>query len=85
MMRRVSGQRVVEERLSLSGEGDGVLRDEHEGTLHLIAAVLDGLLAALHTADGQSLDGVADGREKRSRWRRGFSTALMTSPVEVSS
>ena len=53
----------VEERLSLSGEGDGVVGDEHEGTLHLIAAVLDGLLAALHAADGHSLDGVADGRQ----------------------
>jgi len=59
----VSAGSKVEERLSLSGEGDGVVGDEHEGTLHLIAAVLDGLLAALHAADGHSLDGVADGRQ----------------------
>ena len=45
----------VEERLSLSGEGDGVVGDEHEGALHLIAAVLDGLLAALHAADVTAL------------------------------
>ena len=39
----------VEESLCLLRQGDRLVGDEHEGALHLVAAVLDGLLAALHT------------------------------------
>ena len=59
----VSAGSEVEEGLSLSRKGDSVGCDEDKGTLHLVAAILDGLFAALHAADGHSLDVVTDSRQ----------------------
>ena len=45
--------------LCLLRQGHALVGDEHEGTLDLVAAVLHGVLAALHTLHGDHGNGVA--------------------------
>ena len=49
----------VHKGLCLLRQGNALVGNEHEGTLDLVAAVLDGVLAALHTLHGDHGNGVA--------------------------
>ena len=45
--------------MCIRDRGHALVGDEHEGTLNLVAAVLDGVLAALHTLHSNHGNGVA--------------------------
>ena len=62
-VRSVRAGGKVEECLRLLGQGSGIVGDEDERALDLVGAVLDGILTALHALHGDSLDGIADGRQ----------------------
>ena len=67
--RRIARHREVKELLCRVRELRAILRDEHEGSLHCVAAVLDGLLTRADAVNAHCLDvvlercqrGIADG------------------------